>query len=407
MSIRSPRQLDHRRNLRIERLEPRHVLSTVPLITEFLASNDSGLVDEDGNSSDWIELYNAGDSALDLDGWHLTDDAADLSQWTFPAVSVHPGQYLVVFASSKDRADADGTELHTNFNLSKAGEYLALVMPNGTTVADDFSPQFPEQFADNSYGISQDVTTQVLIDELSAAKFLSPANGALGSTWIDPLFVDASWDATTASVGFETELGAAIEAYWDFESGVADQSDNGRDGVNQGAVFNADSPPLLSGTQSILLNNGNTDYIDLSAHVGDFADLSEGTITGWFKTSGTGAHVILAASDSSDPGREIRLFIEGGSLRYDVRGDVSSAGQLVSSASVNDGQWHHAAVTVDGVGSALLYLDGVEVASQAEPFFDAVLDLNTMAIGRNVDSGGGDSGISMETSTTSQCLAKS
>jgi hypothetical protein len=389
MGNRSPGQLDRRQHLSIERLESRHVLSAVPLITEFLASNDNGLLDEDGASSDWIEVYNAGDTALDLDGWHLTDDAANLIQWTFPAVSVEPGEYLVVFASNKDRADADGTELHTNFSLNKAGEYLALIMPDGTTVAYDFSPQFPEQFTDSSYGISQNVATQVLIDEISASMFLAPTNGSLGSSWIEPLFADATWDITTASVGFETDAGAAIEAYWDFESGVADQSGNGRDGVNQGAAFNADSPSLLSGTQSMLLNNGNTDYIDLSAHVGDFAGLSEGTITGWFKTSGTGAHVILAASDSSDPGREIRLFIEGGSLRYDVRGDVSSAGQLVSSASVNDGQWHHAAVTVDGVGDALLYLDGVEVASQAEPFFDAVLDLNTMAIGRNVDSGGG------------------
>ena len=158
------------------------------------------------------------------------------------------------------------------------------------------------------------------------------------------------WDATTASVGFETEVGVAIEGYWDFESGVVDQSGNGRDGLNQGATFDAESPPLLSGTQSMLLNNGESDYIDLSAHVGDFASLSEGAITGWFKTSGTGTHVILAASDSNDPGREIRLFVEGGSLKYDIRGDVSSAGQLVSSASVNDGQWHHAAVSVEWVG---------------------------------------------------------
>ena len=116
------------------------------MITEFLAANDDGLVDEDGASSDWIEVYNAGDMSLDLDGWHLTDDAANLSQWTFPTVSVDPGQYLVVFASSKDRTDADGTELHTNFNLNKAGEYLALVMPDGATVVQDFAPEFPEQF---------------------------------------------------------------------------------------------------------------------------------------------------------------------------------------------------------------------------------------------------------------------
>ena len=65
----------------------------MPLITEFLASNDSTLDDEDGESSDWIEIFNAGDTALDLDGWHLTDSAANLTQWTFPDVSLAAGQY--------------------------------------------------------------------------------------------------------------------------------------------------------------------------------------------------------------------------------------------------------------------------------------------------------------------------
>ena len=48
------------------------------LITEFLASNDDGLRDEDGDSSDWIELHNGGLEPIDLDGWPLTDSAANL-----------------------------------------------------------------------------------------------------------------------------------------------------------------------------------------------------------------------------------------------------------------------------------------------------------------------------------------
>ena len=46
------------------------------LITEFLAGNDSTLTDEDGDSSDWIELFNSGTGPADLGGYHLTDDAA-------------------------------------------------------------------------------------------------------------------------------------------------------------------------------------------------------------------------------------------------------------------------------------------------------------------------------------------
>ncbi len=119
------------------------------IISEFVASNDFTLFDEDGDDEDWLELYNDGLNPVDLTGWHLTDDAAELDQWTFPAVTIDPNEYLVVFASKKDRTSPN---LHTNFSLSAGGEYLALVMPDGVTIADEFSPEYPSQSTDISYG---------------------------------------------------------------------------------------------------------------------------------------------------------------------------------------------------------------------------------------------------------------
>ncbi|XAM00071.1 CotH kinase family protein [Phycisphaeraceae bacterium D3-23] len=127
----------------------------MPLVNELLAVNDNGLVDEDGNHSDWLELYNAGDTALDLTGWFLTDDASDLERWALPGVSLSAGEYLVVFASGEDRAIA-GSELHTNFKLSSGGEYLALIEPDGNTIAHEYAPTFPTQSADVSYGLAFD-----------------------------------------------------------------------------------------------------------------------------------------------------------------------------------------------------------------------------------------------------------
>ena len=75
------------------------------VISEFMASNDNILNDEDGDSEDWIEIFNEGASVVNLTGWHLTDDAALLTKWTFPNVTLDPGELLVVFASNKDRAD--------------------------------------------------------------------------------------------------------------------------------------------------------------------------------------------------------------------------------------------------------------------------------------------------------------
>ena len=58
------------RRVQLEQLEPRQLLAASPVISEFLAKNDSGLLDGDLIASDWIELRNAGDEAIDLAGWH-------------------------------------------------------------------------------------------------------------------------------------------------------------------------------------------------------------------------------------------------------------------------------------------------------------------------------------------------
>ncbi|MBI5693296.1 MAG: CotH kinase family protein [Verrucomicrobia bacterium] len=124
-----------------------------PVISEFLAINDTGLVDNDGRRSDWIEIRNPDPVPVNLEGWYLTDNAANKDKWKFPAVTIPPDGYLVVYASNQNRRDP-AKPLHTNFVLEGSGEYLALVKPDGSTVASEFAPAFPEQFADISYGLT-------------------------------------------------------------------------------------------------------------------------------------------------------------------------------------------------------------------------------------------------------------
>ena len=125
-----------------------------PRITEFMAANGSELADEDGEFSDWIEIHNPDSAPISLAGYHLTDNAANLEKWTFPEVTLNPGAYLVVFASGKNRVDPAG-RLHTDFQLSADGEYLALVAPNGVTVVSGFAPAYPPQFENVSFGLGQ------------------------------------------------------------------------------------------------------------------------------------------------------------------------------------------------------------------------------------------------------------
>ncbi|MCX6928044.1 MAG: CotH kinase family protein [Verrucomicrobia bacterium] len=132
--------------------QPPTTAATV-LITEFCAHNGNGLLDHDGHHSDWIELYNAGTRPVELEGWHLTDNFHNLTKWRFPKADLDAGKYLVVFASGKDRHQP-GAEMHTNFKLKDGGEYLALVMPDGVTIGQDFFPKYPRQINDISYGLT-------------------------------------------------------------------------------------------------------------------------------------------------------------------------------------------------------------------------------------------------------------
>lgn len=119
-------------------------------ISEFLAENVSALEDEDHDTPDWIEVFNPGPARMDLAGWSLTDDAASAQKWQFPPSTVlHAGDFLVVFASGKDRATV-GAPLHTNFKLAERFGYLALRNAEGALV--QVFGNYPEQEGNVAFG---------------------------------------------------------------------------------------------------------------------------------------------------------------------------------------------------------------------------------------------------------------
>jgi len=186
-------------------LDP-NAASTRLLISEFMAENDNGILDEDFETSDWIEVYNAGAATVNLANWFLTDNAANLDKWQFPSTNLPPNAYLLVWASEKNRRVA-GAPLHTNFKLDGGGEYLALVRSNmagGLEVVWEYTPKYPNQEPNLSYGLAMNVGPySTLIPTGATAEVLIPT-GDLGVGWTAPGFVDTGWSTAATGIGFDT-----------------------------------------------------------------------------------------------------------------------------------------------------------------------------------------------------------
>lgn len=146
------------------------------VINEFLASNGGVLLDEDFDSSDWIELHNTSNAPVNLGGWTLSDLG---TEWTFPNVTIAADEYLIVFASDKNRAIA-GSELHTNFKLSKENDALTLVDPDGYVIDEYAVTDVLRQFQDVSWGRANNNENN--IGYLNAAT-PGTANSGIGSNY--------------------------------------------------------------------------------------------------------------------------------------------------------------------------------------------------------------------------------
>lgn len=87
----------------ITTLLPLLVLGQHLVINEVVSSNHASLDDEDGDSPDWVELYNPGNTLINLYGYGVSDDRDEPFKFTFLQGSVAPLGHLVFFASDKDR----------------------------------------------------------------------------------------------------------------------------------------------------------------------------------------------------------------------------------------------------------------------------------------------------------------
>jgi spore coat protein CotH len=132
-----------------------HVADDTPLlfINEFMASNNSTVADDNGNYSDWIEIYNGSDNDIWLGNLYLTDNLNSPSKWLMPDFTLAAGGFILFWA---DGIPENG-EFHTNFKLSKDGEEIGVFTENYTPV-DDLA--YGAQTSDISYGRETDATIE-------------------------------------------------------------------------------------------------------------------------------------------------------------------------------------------------------------------------------------------------------
>ncbi|MBC7863475.1 MAG: CotH kinase family protein [Bacteroidia bacterium] len=103
--------------------------SSQVLINEYSCANKA-LADNFGNTSDWVELYNAGATTANIAGYYMSDNATNTTKWQVPAGTTIPaGGFLRFWCSGMD--SVVGTNYHTNFKLTQCKPDM-FVLANGS-----------------------------------------------------------------------------------------------------------------------------------------------------------------------------------------------------------------------------------------------------------------------------------
>ncbi len=334
-------------------------LSASPVvISEFMARNSTVLTDEDNQHPDWIELRNVSGGAVNLDGWFLTDAGNRAPRWRIPATNLAAHASLVILASGKDRRVA-GQPLHTNFRIDGDGGTLALLLPDGVTVASEFV-SYPEQFDDVSYGTGLRVATTPLVVAGANARFLVPVDGLLERQWTQPSFDDTGWTSGRTGFGFVEGgalLGTGLHGYWPLDEGMGGVASNrvvgGAAGTLHGAAWTNDP---IRGT--VLSFNGQDSYVA----AGTLPRMGLGTHFTWSfwyrqRSVPNRNAVILGNRSGGAPGSLQFIKFTPSTFEYYRDGDIGFIPHALAT-----GSWRHLAMVKEG-GSLTYYDNGVVVGT--------------------------------------------
>lgn len=116
-------------------------------ISEIVPSNSYTIKDNNGEYSDYIEIYN-GYNDMSLEGFKLSDSEYDTKKWVFPDITIKKGEYLIIYASGKNDCDLENRVCHLNFKLNSEGEVITLTDSSNNIIS---KVTYPKLENDTSY----------------------------------------------------------------------------------------------------------------------------------------------------------------------------------------------------------------------------------------------------------------
>jgi len=108
------------------------------VINEYSCSNTNTVTDSYGENEDWIELYNTSGTAIDLNGYYISDKAGNTTKFQVPSsISIPANGYLLVFCNGRETVS--GGQIHTSFKLTQTKFEKIVLSDGGGTIIDSLT----------------------------------------------------------------------------------------------------------------------------------------------------------------------------------------------------------------------------------------------------------------------------
>ena len=204
-------------------------------INEWMAANGGSVLDPaDGNSDDWLEVFNPTAASVSLTGWRLSDSAPTPTEFVFPSgYSISAGGRLIAWCDDETVQSAAPASLHLPFKLSATGETLTLTAPDGTVVD---TVTFGQQVTDISRGRTPDGSAT--IDFLAA-----PSAGTANTSAVPSPTASASITGGIVTFTIATTPGFQYQAQYKNELTDATWTNLGGNVTASGSTLNVSDAP--------------------------------------------------------------------------------------------------------------------------------------------------------------------